>query len=69
MMRFERLCEGGEYESLMIRGKWDKWNIESADRGGDVEISVDGDDGWSKYLIVSQEELKVLVEFLQKQIK
>lgn len=67
-MRFERLCEGGEYEFLMIRGKWDEWNIQSADSSGDVEISVDGDDG-SKYLIVSQEELKVLVEFLQKQIK
>jgi hypothetical protein len=67
-MRFERLCEGSEYESLMIKGKWNEWNICSADRGGDVEISVDGDDG-SKCVYLSQEELKVLVEFLQKQIK
>lgn len=67
-MRFKKLCEGSEYESLMIKGKWDEWNIESADSGSGVEISVHGDDG-SKCVYLSQEELKVLVEFLQKQIK
>jgi hypothetical protein len=68
MMRFERLCKDSEYESLILKGKWNEWNIYSADRSGDVEISVDGDDG-SKCVSLSQDELKVLVEFLQKQIK
>ena len=68
MMRFERLNEDKEHENLVLENKQDEWYISSAASDGEVEILVSSRTG-SKYLNLSQDELKVLVEFLQKQIK
>ena len=68
MMRFERLNEDKGYENLVLENKQDEWYISSAASDGEVEILVSSRTG-SKYLNLSQDELKVLVEFLQKQIK
>jgi hypothetical protein len=68
MMRFERLNENKGHENLVLENRQDEWYISSAASDGEVEILVSSRTG-SKYLNLSQDELKVLVEFLQKQIK
>jgi hypothetical protein len=64
-MRFEILKED---EALKIKTKSDTWYIDSADEDGDVEIWVMANNK-STSLYLSQDELKVLIQFLQKQIK
>ena len=67
-MRFEKLNEDTTYENLVLENRWDEWYVNSADSDGEVEILVSSRSG-DMHLLLSQEELKVLVEFLQKQIK
>lgn len=67
-MKFRKIMEGTEYESLEIQSKYSEWSVEPADEDGDVALLVFGTES-IEYLYLSQPELKVLVEFLQKQIK
>ena len=55
-----------EWNRLEIKGKWIKWTISSYS-DGDVEIEAAGDDT-TRYLILNQDELKQVIEFLQSKI-
>lgn len=57
-----------EYEIMEIKNKWDKWEISSVDKDGDVEISCDSEI-ISYCLYLNQDELKQVIAFLQKQVK
>ena len=66
--KIEIISEGTEWESIKIKRKWEAWTIDSADKDGDVEIACEGADG-TAMLFLSQDELKQVIAFLQKQIK
>lgn len=55
-----------EWNRLEIKGKWTEWTISSYS-DGDVEIEATGDDT-TKYLILNQDELKQVIEFLQSKV-
>ena len=55
-------------EQLTIVGKYSTWTIDSADPQGSVDITCD-EDYTNHYLYLSQDELKEVIEFLQKQVK
>lgn len=56
------------WEQLEIVGRWSTWTIDSVGHQGDVDISCEeGNDTHSLFL--SQDELKEVIAFLQKQIK
>ena len=58
--------EGG-YETLIIQGKWTSLELTSVDKDGDIEIELnDTQEKISLYL--NQNEIKEVIEFLQKQI-
>jgi hypothetical protein len=58
--------EGG-YETLIIQGKWTSLELTSVDKDGDIEIELNNtDENISLYL--NQNEIKEVIEFLQKQI-
>ncbi len=61
------LNEGEAWESLHIRRRWETWEIHQW-HDGDVEISCERDEGTSS-LILSQEELKKIIAFLQSKVK
>ena len=67
-MAFQRLSEGSKFESLVLEKKFENWEIYSVDSDDEVQISVDSVEG-TKCLYLSQDELKVLIEFLQRQVK
>lgn len=56
-----------EWNSMSIRCKWSTWNINSYS-DGDVEIECETSDG-SEHLILNQDELKRVIEFLQSKLK
>lgn len=56
-----------EWNSMSISGKWNTWNI-IGHSDGDVEIECESRDG-SEYLILNQDELKRVIEFLQSKLK
>ena len=60
--------EGHEWEMMEINSRWAQWTIESAGVGGDVVIECCEDNSTS-YLSLTQDELKQVIAFLQKQIK
>ena len=60
--------EGQEWERFEIKGRWAEWTIETAGVGGDVSIDCDTDEG-NSHLSLSQDELKQVITFLQKQVK
>ena len=55
-------------EQLTIAGKYPKWIIDSADPEGNVDITCELNDN-HHYLFLSQDELKEVIAFLQKQVK
>jgi hypothetical protein len=58
--------EGG-YETLIIQGKWTSLELTSVDKDGDIEIELnDTQEKISLYL--NQNEIKEIIEFLQRQI-
>jgi hypothetical protein len=60
--------EGQKYEMFEINGKWAQWSIDSVNKNGDVFIECcDGNN--VSTLALSQNELKQVLEFLQKQFK
>lgn len=59
--------EGGE-ETLTIKAKWTKLELTSVDKDGDIEIELD-DSHEIISLYLNQNEIKEIVEFLQRQIK
>ena len=62
------LHEGHEqWETMHIARKWETWEI-SRHHDDDIEISCEGSDG-TAMLFLSQDELKQVIAFLQKQIK
>lgn len=67
-MAVELLNEGTDWESIQIKRKWEVWTIDLADKDQDVAISCEGSDS-TAILYLSQEELKEVVAFLQRQIK
>lgn len=56
-----------EWNSMSISGKWSTWNV-TGHSDGDVEIECETSDG-SEYLILNQDELKRVIEFLQSKLK
>lgn len=56
------LNEGEPWETLQIGRKVETWEIRKH-QDGDIEISCAGDDG-DKYLFLSQDGLKKVIEFL-----
>lgn len=56
-----------EWNSMSISGKWSTWNI-TGYSDGDVEIECETSDG-SNHLILNQDELKRVIEFLQFKLK
>jgi hypothetical protein len=56
-------------EQLTIACKWSTWTIDSADPKGIVDITCDDDNNHHHCLFLSQDELKEVIAFLQRQIK
>jgi hypothetical protein len=65
------LFEGTNWETLKIESKWATWTIDKMDGDGDVEIMCDSSDRFStpNSLFLTQDELKLVIAFLQKQVK
>lgn len=62
------LDEGSKYQSVIFKGKWESLEVFSADKDGDVEITMtDGKFVFTAYL--NQEDTKLLSDHLVKQIK
>ena len=56
-----------EWDSLVVKQKWSTWTM-SGYVDGDVEVCCDTDEG-STSLILTQDELKLVIEFLQSKVK
>jgi len=65
--RIKILHEGESWERLQIERRLETWEVSQC-LDGDVEISCDGSDG-TTCLFLSQDELKQVIAFLQKQVK
>jgi hypothetical protein len=64
--------EGTDWEMLKMEGKWATWTIDKMDKDGDVEIMCEDPSGAfssSNSLFLTQDELKLVIAFLQKQVK
>jgi hypothetical protein len=55
------------YDRLIIKRKWTTLDISSVDKDGDIEIELD-DSRETISLYITQNEIKEIIEFLQKQI-
>ena len=55
------------YDRLIIKRKWTTLDIRSVDKDGDIEIELD-DSRETISLYITQNEIKEIIEFLQKQI-
>jgi hypothetical protein len=66
--RIQMIGDPAHWEQLKIVGRWTTWTIDSVDHQGDVDISCE-EDGDERSLFLSQDELKEVVAFLQRQIK
>ena len=55
------------YDRLIIKRKWTTLDMSSVDKDGDIEIELD-DSRETISLYITQNEIKEIVEFLQKQI-
>ena len=55
------------YDRLIIKRKWTTLDISSVDKDGDIEIELD-DSHETISLYITQNEIKEIIEFLQKQI-
>ena len=62
-MKIEKNMEGTQYESIQLKGKKLQLYINSKDSDGEVEINDD-----NKSIYLSQDHLKTVIEFLQKQL-
>ena len=62
------LNQGESYETLHIRRRWSIWEIQQ-DHDGDVEISCEESGACAAHLMLSQDELKQVIEFLQSKVK
>ena len=62
-MKIEKNMEGTQYESIQLKGKKLQLYILSKDSDGEVEINDD-----NKRIYLSQDHLKTVIEFLQKQL-
>jgi hypothetical protein len=60
--------EGTDWEMLKMEGKWATWTIDKMDRDGDVEIMCEDATTGSNSLFLTQDELKLVIAFLQKQV-
>ena len=57
-----------EWDRIDIKQKWSEWSIESY-LDGDIEISCSTDSSFAESLILDQDELKQLIEFLQSKVR
>jgi hypothetical protein len=55
------------YDRLIIKRKWTTLDMSSVDKDGDIEIELD-DSRETISLYITQNEIKEIIEFLQKQI-
>lgn len=55
------------YDRLIIKRKWTTLDMSSVDKDGDIEIELD-DSRETISLYINQNEIKEIIEFLQKQI-
>ena len=60
------LFENTEYESLEIKQKYNDWDIHAFD--GDVFIECNDTQFGNQTLVLNQDDIKILISFLQKQI-
>ena len=67
MTTHKKYNEGSEYESLEFEGNRTKLRVESKDTAGDVEFEMETY-GESGYVYLNQEQAKLLIAHLQKQI-
>ena len=56
-----------EWEMLEFKSKWASWCICSKDREGNVQLDCDHDYG-SETTHLTQDEIKEIIAFLQRQI-
>lgn len=58
-----------EWNSIEFIGKWTNMEVTASDTDGDVEIAIDA--GWdqSVHIFLNQENIKQLINHLQKQLK
>jgi len=57
-----------QWETLVFKGKFTTFNIESAGSDGDVEFEMlDGNEALRAFL--TKEDIKILIAHLQKQLK
>jgi len=56
-----------EWDSLIVKQKWSTWTLDSHS-DGDVEICCTTDEGDTS-LFLTQDELKLVIEFLQSKVK
>ena len=57
-----------KWDRLEVNDKYDQWTIDSHN-DGDVEIECFNTSEGSRYLILNQDELKQVIEFLQSKLK
>lgn len=62
-----KLNDESGYDRLIIKRKWTTLDISSVDKDGDIEIELD-DSRETISLYITQNEIKEIIEFLQKQI-
>lgn len=61
--------EGTSWESIDLKGKRETLSIESKDSHNDVEISLtDNGNNCNHCIYLNQEQLKIVISFLQKQV-
>ena len=58
--------ENTNYQSFVHKGKWVEFTVESADKDGDVEISMEDGDVRTTHL--NQQQIVELISHLQKQL-
>jgi hypothetical protein len=62
----EILHKDSEYESLEIERIYNTWYITAFD--GDVSIECEDSNFGNQTLVLNQDDIKILISFLQKQI-
>ena len=66
-IRTRIISQDTEWEMIELKGKWTTLTWGSKDSAGNVEFCCDHENG-TETIFYTQEELKQLISFLQKQI-
>lgn len=61
--------EGTEWQTFDAQGKWTSFIVSAADSEGDVEFSMEDKSEGTRSMYLCQEDLKMLIAHLQKQVR